>query len=155
MQDFNIRPATIEDMPSIHQLIHQLAIFEKAEEEFVLPIQQLKDDFAANKYKAFVAEFSNGEIKGMALIYPIYSTWKGECWYLEDIIVSESHRGLGAGKALFEEVIKFAKTTKAGRLRWQVLDWNTPAIKFYEKYNAEFEKEWLTYKFTYEQLQAF
>ena len=147
----NIRHTTEYDLPSVFELIKELAHYEKAPEEVTLTIEQLVNDFHAGLFIAFVAEM-NGEIKGLALIYPIYSTWKGLCYYLEDIIVKEDSRRNGIGTLLFDRVVAFAKENNAARLRWQVLDWNTPAIRFYEKYNAVFEQEWLTYKLTKEQL---
>ncbi len=146
-----IRHATVADLPAVFELINELAHYEKAPEEVTLTIDQLVKDFHANRFTAFVAEM-DGNVKGLALIYPIYSTWKGLCYYLEDIIVKEDSRRNGLGGLLFDRVVAFAKENNAARLRWQVLDWNTPAIRFYEKYNAVFEQEWLTYKLTKEQL---
>ena len=146
-----IRNAEEADLASVFELIKELALFEKAPEEVTLTLEQLKKDFHAGLYTAFVAE-SRGEISGLALIYPVYSTWKGICYYLEDIIVSDNFRRQGIGTLLFDRVVQFAKDNNAARLRWQVLDWNTPAIRFYEKYNAVFEQEWLTYKLTKEHL---
>ena len=147
----NIRHTTEADLPSVFELIKELAHYEKVPEEVTLTIEQLVKDFHAGLFIAFVAEM-NEEIKGLALIYPIYSTWKGLCYYLEDIIVKEDSRRNGIGTLLFDRVVAFANENNAARLRWQVLDWNTPAIRFYEKYNAVFEQEWLTYKLTKEQL---
>jgi ribosomal protein S18 acetylase RimI-like enzyme len=83
------------------------------------------------------------EIIGMALCYVRYSTWKGQCLYLEDLIVSEAWRGRGVGKALMEAVIAEAKSQGFPRINWQVLAWNEPAIKFYERLGARFDAEWL------------
>ena len=96
---------------------------------------------------------SEGEIIGVAIFYEKYSTWKGRCTYLEDLIVTESKRGVGAGKALFEGVINYAKERNSGRMEWQVLDWNQPAIDFYKSYNAELDGTWYNGRFTKEQLQ--
>jgi GNAT superfamily N-acetyltransferase len=145
------REAKEGDLDAIYGLINELAHFEKAPEEVTLTPVQLRTDFNKGLFNAFIAE-KNKEVMGMALIYPVYSTWKGLCYYLEDIIVKEEHRRNGLGTLLFDKVVEFAKQNNAARLRWQVLDWNTPAIKFYEKYDAVFEKEWLTYKLTKEQL---
>ena len=146
-----VRLAEEKDLPSIFKLINELAMYEKAPEEVTLTLAQLIEDYRQELFIAFVAE-QNYMIHGMALIYPIYSTWKGISYYLEDIIVNEQFRRQGIGGLLFDEVVKYAKQKNAARLRWQVLDWNTPGIRFYEKYDAIFEKEWLSYKLTREQL---
>ncbi len=153
---FTVRSARKEDCQHIHQLILELAIYEKAEKEMTLKLKELEEDGFGKSaiYEAFVAE-QNNEIIGMALFYEKYSTWKGKCVYLEDLIVTEKSRGIGAGKALFESVIKVAKQRNSGRMEWQVLDWNVPSIKFYESYGAELDGEWINGKFRREQLQAF
>jgi ribosomal protein S18 acetylase RimI-like enzyme len=124
-------------------LVNELAIFEKAPEEVINTVEQMKaDGFGANPlFKCIVAE-SNTSIIGFALYYYRYSTWKGKVLYLEDFYVKEAYRNFGIGKQLFDEVIVTAKKDECQRISWQVLDWNEPAIKFYEKYNAQFDKEW-------------
>ena len=151
--EFNIRQGKREDCMAVHQLIRELAIYERAEEEFVLSIDQLVEDgFGENPiYFLFVAELNN-EIIGAAISYEKYSTWKGRCIYLEDLIVTEKYRGIGAGKSLFEAVIKEASNRNAGRMEWQVLDWNEPAIDFYKSYKAELDNEWINGRFRNEQL---
>ena len=86
------------------------------------------------------------------MYYIKYSTWKGPCVFLEDIVVTQAERRSGIGKLLFEEVMKAAKVMGAKRMEWQVLDWNKPAIKFYEKYKPQVLEEWLNYRMTEEQL---
>lgn len=100
-----IRPGQPEDIPAVHALIVDLAIYERAESEVVNTVDALvADGFGPHAmYELFVAE-SAGEVVGMALWYVKYSTWKGKCGFLEDLMVAESHRGQGIGKALFEEV---------------------------------------------------
>ena len=90
----------------------------------------------------------------MALYYIKYSTWKGKCLFLEDLIVSKTYRRLGVGSKLFEAIIKTAKTTHMKRIMWQVLDWNQPAIKFYKKYNAHISSNWLDGKLIKSQINA-
>lgn len=154
--NINIREAKTADMAGIHALIRELAIYEKAEEEMELKLPQLEADHEAKLFHAFVAESNEtGELIGMALFYPMYSTWKGLSYYLEDIVVREKYRCKGIGTKLFNAVADFAKKKNAGRLKWQVLDWNEPAINFYKKYNAIFDNEWLTCRLTREQLSAF
>lgn len=138
-----IRPATENDVPQIMGLIHELALFEKAPEEVINTTEQMKKDgFGANPlFKCLVAETSAGII-GFALYYYRYSTWKGKCLYLEDFYLKEDFRNFGVGKLLFDTIKETAKHDNCKRINWQVLDWNEPAIKFYEKYNSGFDKEW-------------
>lgn len=151
---FQIRPGKLEDCPQIHELIKELARFEKAENEMTLSLDDLeKDGFGENPaYGIYVAE-KEGQVIGIALYYQKYSTWKGKCLYLEDLIVSEKFRGIGAGKALFEALINEAKKRNSGRLEWQVLDWNQGAIDFYKSYGAHLDGEWINGQFRAEDLQ--
>ena len=149
-----IRPATKEDLPGIWELIRELAIYENAPHEFVITLAQLRKDFDDKQFISFVAE-KDHEIVGMALAYNMYSTWKGVSLYLEDIVVREAHRRSGIGSQLFEAVAKHAKESNAGKMVWQVLDWNTPAIEFYKKYHANFDAEWKTCRFNREQIEGF
>ena len=95
---------------------------------------------------------SEGNILGMALYFVKYSTWKGKGLYLDDLIVSEVHRGKGIGRKLFDAFMNEAKTIGAKQVHWQVLDWNTPAIDFYKKLGSSVEVEWLDCKMTEEQV---
>lgn len=139
-----VRNAEPKDVEAIFQLIKELAIFEKAPEQVInTPESLLKDGFGDKPlFHCFVAEL-NAEIVGMSLCYIRYSTWKGPVLYLEDLIVTEIHRGKGLGKALFEHTLAYAKSNGYARLQWQVLDWNKPAIDFYHNYNSSFDDEWL------------
>lgn len=150
----NIRKGTIQDLPLILKLIKELAAYEKAPNEVEVTIAQMENwGFGHEKiFDFFVAE-KKGNIVGMALYYYKYSTWKGKCLFLEDIIVTESERRFGIGKLLFEEVTKVAKAEGVKRMEWQVLDWNEPAIQFYKKYNAHLDSEWINCKLTYNDLQ--
>jgi predicted N-acetyltransferase YhbS len=140
----HVRPAHVNDVSAIHQLIYELALFEKAPEQFVLSQEKLLEDgFGQNpKYICFVAEL-NQVVVGMSFCYVRYSTWKGPVLYLEDLIVSESHRRKGIGKTLFQHTCDYALANKYSRLQWQVLDWNQSAIDFYKQFNASFDPEWL------------
>lgn len=95
----------------------------------------------------FVAEV-DGEIKGFALYYIRRSTWKGQRMYLEDILVTESCRGKGLGKLLFDRLIEEAKEKKLSGIVWQVLEWNEPAFNFHKKYDATFDPEWVNCSIT-------
>lgn len=139
----NIRKATKNDMPQVLELIQELAIFEKEPDAVVVTVDDLvRDGFSENPlFQCFVAEV-DGEIIGMALYYYRYSTWKGKTIHLEDLIVKESKRGTGAGFALYKEIIKQGKAENVRRIEWNVLDWNTPAIDFYEKSGAKVLDDW-------------
>lgn len=149
-----IREGKRADCPAVYQLIQELAVYEKAADQVEITEEELAEDgFGLDAiYHLLVAE-QDDQIIGIALYYIKYSTWKGKCVYLEDLIVTEKYRGVGAGKLLFEELIKIAAKLNAGRMEWQVLDWNEPAIGFYKKYNAELDGEWFNAKFRREQLQ--
>ncbi|HBD26672.1 GNAT family N-acetyltransferase [Flavobacterium sp.] len=138
-----IRKATKNDMPSVLELIQELATFEKEPDAVVVTVDDLiRDGFSENPlFQCFVAEEEN-EIIGMALYYYRYSTWKGKTIHLEDLIVKESKRGTGAGFALYKEIIKQGKAENVRRIEWNVLDWNTPAIDFYEKSGAKVLGDW-------------
>jgi GNAT superfamily N-acetyltransferase len=138
-----IRKATKNDMPSVLELIQELATFEKEPDAVVVTVDDLiRDGFSENPlFKCFVAEV-DGEIIGMALYYYRFSTWKGKTIHLEDLIVKESKRGTGAGFALYKEIIKQGKAENVRRIEWNVLDWNTPAIDFYEKSGAKVLGDW-------------
>ncbi len=141
---FHIRPSVPADVAAMMQLIHELAVFEKAPNEVVANAETLlQSGFQEHPlFVAWVAE-KDGLIVGMALCYIRYSTWKGPVLYLEDLIVTESFRGNGIGKALFEKCIAHAKHNNYRRMVWQVLDWNSPAIDFYKGYGAQIEDGWL------------
>ena len=138
-----IRKAIEKDMTSVLELIKELAIFEKEPDAVVVTVDDLvRDGFSENPlFQCFVAEVDN-EIIGMALYYYRYSTWKGKTIHLEDLIVKESKRGTGAGFALYKEIIKQGKAENVRRIEWNVLDWNTSAIDFYEKSGAKVLNDW-------------
>lgn len=142
--NINIRKATAEDCNAIMDLVHELAVYEKAPHEVTVNYEHfVESGFGMNPvWWAFVAE-AEGNIVGFALYYIRYSTWKGQRLYLEDILVTEPMRGKGIGGLLFDRVIEEAREKKFSGMMWQVLDWNEPAINFYKKYNASFDNEWL------------
>ena len=139
-----IRSATAKDVPDLLELVRELAVFEKAPNEVINTEEKmLEDGFGVNKlFDAFVAEL-NGEIIGLAITYYRYSTWKGKCLYLEDLIVTEKYRGIGAGQQLFTHCIDFGKENGCHKMIWQVLDWNKPALDFYTLYGADLDGEWI------------
>ena len=151
-----IRKGNKQDLPRVLELIKELALYEKAPQEVVVSIDEMVKWGLDGEgiYDFFVLENENG-IVGISVYYFKYSTSQGKCMFLEDIIVTESERGKGYGKILFDATAKLAKELKVRRMEWQVLDWNEPAIAFYKKYNAVMDGEWINCKLTFDQLQNF
>ncbi|WP_299121799.1 GNAT family N-acetyltransferase [uncultured Winogradskyella sp.] len=137
------RVATKKDMPRVLELINQLAMFEKEPYAVEVTLTDLeRDGFGDNpKFTCFVSEIDNS-VEGIALVYPRYSTWKGTVLHLEDLIVNEKYRGRGIGTQLLDAVVKYGKKTGVKRISWEVLDWNEPAIKFYESKGANVMRDW-------------
>ena len=138
-----IREAEKRDMGAVHGLIRELAIFEREPAAVEVTVADLeRDGFSPDKrFHCFVAETPEG-IKGMAIVYPRYSSWKGPVIHLEDLIVTEAARGTGMGSALFEHVIRYGHELGVRRICWEVLDWNEPAIDFYESRGARVMRDW-------------
>ncbi len=141
--EFNIRKAKKADMSKVLFLIVELAIYEKEPEAVEISVEDLvlHGFGSTSDFDCFVAEVEQNII-GIALVYTRFSTWKGIVLHLEDLIVSESMRGHGIGSALLDEVIKFAHQLGVKRVSWDVLDWNTPAIEFYEHKGADVKRDW-------------
>ncbi|WP_027000550.1 GNAT family N-acetyltransferase [Eisenibacter elegans] len=154
--NFDIRKATAEDVPALWALVRELAIYERAEEEHLAtPEEMLRDGFGSQPlYGAWVATVA-GEVVGMALYYYRYSTWKGKCFYLEDFYVQPIHRSKKIGAALFKAIICQAAEEQCRRISWQVLDWNTPAIEFYQRFGASIDGGWLNGGLDEAQIQSF
>ena len=142
--DIIIRAAKKEDCKRMMELIHELAVYEKAPEQVMVAFDHfVESGFGKNPvWWALVAEVE-GIVVGMALYYVRYSTWKGQRLYLEDLIVSEDMRGNQIGSLLFNALIEEAKSKNFVGMNWQALDWNEPALNFYRKYNASFDPEWV------------
>lgn len=151
-----IRVAVKEDCPRLMELVNELALYEKAPEEVTVTLDEFIDAGFGDKpvWKAFVAEV-DGIIVGFAVYYIRYSTWKGNRMYLEDLIVTEEYRGKKIGKLLFDRLIAEAKELGFSGMVWQVLDWNEPALNFYNKYEANIEAGWLNASLSKEQLQNY
>lgn len=152
-----LRRGRESDLPQVLRLIQELAEYERAPGAVTNTLEAMRrDGFGpAPIFGFFVLEEAEGTIIGLALYYTAYSTWKGRMLYLEDLVVTERARRGGFGRLLFEAVVAEARTTGAQRLKWQVLDWNEPAIGFYEKLGANIEREWLNGNLTAGQLLTF
>lgn len=152
--EIKIREAVKDDCHRLLELIHELAVYEKAPDEVTVRLEEFQEaGFGKNPvWKAFVAE-ENGIIQGFGLYYIRYSTWKGCRMYLEDLLVTEKMRGKGIGKLIFNRLIEEAIEMKFKGMTWQVLDWNEPAINFYKKYNSDFDAGWLNVALSEDQLK--
>ena len=138
------RKAEKQDVPSIRKLILELAEFEKAGDQVKITEMMLEEDgFGTTAfYQAFIAEI-DGEVVGFSLSFVRYSTWRGKMLYMEDLYVTESHRGQKIGSGLLEKQLEYAKESGINFLCFQVLDWNQPAISFYKKYDVAYDPEWI------------
>ena len=137
------RLAIKDDMPRVLELIKELADFEKEPHAVEVTLDMLVEDGFGKqpKFTCFVVEVDEN-VEGMALVYMRYSTWKGEVLHLEDLIVSQAQRGKNIGTLLLNEVVKYGKSIGVKRISWEVLDWNEPAIRFYQKKGANVMRDW-------------
>ncbi len=143
-----IRPAVKADTATILHFIRELAIYEKAEHEAKATESHIHRTLFNEQPKAhaIICEL-DGEAIGFAVYFFSYSTWQGQYGiYLEDLYVSPAHRGVGAGKQLLIALAKIAVDNDCGRFEWSVLDWNQPAIDFYESLGAKPQSEWIKYR---------
>jgi len=151
--DITVRPATEDDFPAVLSLIKELAEFERAPEKVTNSVEQMRQE--KDLFRCFVAETEAGEIVGMALFFFAYFTWVGKSLYLEDIIVRQAYRQHKIGSALLAKIMEAAKEENCKRVRWQVLEWNEPAISFYRKNGVEISSEWLNCTFDKEGIENF
>ena len=135
------RKAILNDMSAIHRLVEELANFEKEADAVKVDAEYYKKCFKENTFQAIVAE-DDGKVVGMTLFYMSFSTWRGKMMYLEDFVVLPDYRNMGIGKKLWEAWIQESKDQGAMMVKWQVLDWNTEATRFYEREGATIEKQW-------------
>lgn len=151
----NIRPGRREDLPRVLELIKELAEYERAADQVMTTVEILEQDGFGPQpiYGFFVAEKGNS-IVGLSLYYWRYSTWKGKRLWLEDIVVTQSERGGGIGKQLFDRTMQHTLDEKCSGMMWQVLDWNEPAINFYKKYGASIGGEWYNCVLEAEQIRT-
>ncbi len=136
-----IRKVARHELSQVLDLVKQLALFEKAPQEVTVTLEEYERDFEDNIFDALVA-LDNQKVIGIALYYIGYSTWKGKMLYLDDFFVLPEYRNQKIGEKLFNVIIEEAKEQQCNLIKWQVLDWNTEAQRFYQKYNAIIEKEW-------------
>lgn len=153
---FIIRRGLEKDAQAVLDLITELAIFEKEPDAVEITVDDIiADGFSENpKFKLFVAEEAN-KIIGIALFYERYSTWKGKTIHLEDLIVTQSRQKIGAGKALYTAVLKYAYDNNFNRVAWEVIDWNTNAINFYKSTGATYLNGWSVVHMTKENLSKY
>ena len=148
--EFFIRPARESDMEAIYELVKELAVYEKEPEAVTATVDDFTIAFNEGLLQSTVAEY-NGEVVGMACYYLTFSTWKGKMMYLEDLVINEAFRRKGIGQQLFEAILDESKKQDCRLIKWQVLHWNDPAIKFYEKNQSIIEKEWWNGKIVFHQ----
>jgi len=160
-----IRPAQAADVPAIHQMITDLAAYERRQHEVSATEDDLRAALLAEpggpgaprgqpSLFAHVAE-EDGQVVGFALWYLNYSTWLGRHGiYLEDLYVKPEGRGQGHGRALLAELARICVERGYGRLDWSVLDWNAPARRFYESLGAVPVGDWVIYRLTGPALRA-
>ena len=148
MASVSIRKATTEDAGLILAFITELARYEKAEDQVVASVEDIENNlFSGDTTTAAIICSLRGEPIGFAVYFLNFSTWLGRNGlYLEDLYVSPSHRGSGAGKAMLRHLAKIAVDNNCGRFEWSVLDWNEPAIRFYESIGAVAQQEWIGYR---------
>jgi len=151
--DITVRPATEDDFPAVLSLIKELAEFERAPEKVTNSVEQMRQE--KDLFRCLIAETEAGEIVGMALFFFAYFTWVGKSRYIEDIIVRQAYRQHKIGSALLRKIMEAAKEENCKRVRWQVLDWNEPAISFYRKCGVEISGEWLNCTFDKEGIENF
>ena len=140
-----IRPATEADIPDIHALMYELAVYEKSPESVEASPEEYLEDFRRGTFESHVAEM-DGRVVGMTLFFMAYSSWRGKMLYLDDFVVTESCRRYGVGQLLFDDFLEEGRRRGCRLVKWQVLDWNEPAINFYRKNKAEIETGWWNVK---------
>ncbi|CAN7643703.1 GNAT family N-acetyltransferase [Pseudomonas solani] len=153
----HIRDAVLSDARQILAFITELAIYEKAEHEVIATVADIEQSLfeGDTPARALICELDGTPI-GFAVYFYSYSTWLGrKGMYLEDLYVSPQQRGVGAGKALLRHLARLACDSGCGRLEWSVLDWNEPAIQFYQSIGASPQDEWVRYRMAGDELKAF
>jgi GNAT superfamily N-acetyltransferase len=137
-----LRNARLEDMSAILNLVRELAVYEREPEAVTATLEDYEKNFSDGVFQAILAENEENIVVGMAVFYVAWSTWRGRMMYLEDFYVMESERKSGIGQQLFDAFLEESRRQNCVLTKWQVLDWNEPGLKFYEKNKAIIEKEW-------------
>jgi len=151
--DVKIRKGIEKDYPAVLSLIKELAKFENASEKVINTVEHMNEE--KQYFNVIVAEDINKEIVGIAVYYFAYYTWVGKSLYLDDLCVKESCRGKKIGTKLLKEIFKVARKENCKRVRWQVLNWNKPAIDLYKKCGATLDGEWLNCDFDEKAIREF
>ena len=151
-----IRPARKDEAGIILQLIHDLALYEKATHEVEATEKEIVETIFSENPKVFCELVEvDGDIAGMAIWFLNYSTWQGKHGiYLEDLFVKPEYRGRGYGKALLQHLAQICNEKGYGRFQWWVLDWNSPAIEFYRNLGAVAMDEWTVYRVAGDDLKS-
>src|SRR6478672_12026614 len=154
MESFKIRAATIDDIPTILELIRALATYERAPQEVTATEEILKETlFGTRRAAEVLLLFEDKMAAGLAVFFHNFSTWLGRPGvYLEDLFVRPEHRGKGYGRALLVQLAKIARDRGCGRMEWAVLNWNEPAIKFYQALGAKPMNEWTVFRLTRDEI---
>lgn len=143
-QPITVRSGKKEDLPRVFELVKELAEYERAADQVINTVALMeKDGFGPQPIFGFFVAEDGDRIIGLSLYYWRYSTWKGKRLWLEDIIVTQSERGRGAGKLLFDRTMQHTLDENCSGMMWQVLDWNEPSINFYKRYGSNIGSEWL------------
>lgn len=152
--EITVRPARAEDSALVLDFIQQLAHYEKLEHECIATAEQIRETlFGANAKAESLLAFEGENPAGFAVYFYSYSTFLAKPGlYLEDLFVKPELRGRGIGKRIFLELLRIAAKNDCGRFEWSVLDWNEPAIKFYESLGAKAQAEWIRYRLDEEQI---
>ena len=156
IESFQIRPASVQDVPTILELIQDLATYERAPDEVTATEDQLVDVlFGERRAAEVLLAFEGTSPVGFAVYFYNFSTWLGRPGlYLEDLFVKPENRGKGYGRALLVELAKIARDRGCGRMEWAVLDWNEPAIKFYRALGAKAMNEWTVFRLTRDEIAS-
>lgn len=151
-----LRPAEKQDSEAILRLIQELAVFEKEPESVLLTVSDIERyGFGSSPlFQCLVAQVEQ-QVIGMALYYQRFSTWKGPTYHLEDLIVTEAYKGKGIGTQLYTAFIQMAYESGVERIEWNVLDWNTHAVGFYEKSGATVLHDWSSVQMHKAEMEAF
>jgi GNAT superfamily N-acetyltransferase len=144
MREIQIKEGLPEDIPTLLELVKELALYEKAPNEVINTTDaMLRDGFGEKPIFKFWLAWHENKAVGMVVVYFRYSTWKGKCLYLEDLYIQPAYRRMGIGEMFFNLLKEYAQAEQCQRITWQVLEWNEPAINFYKKIGAKFDEEWV------------